>query len=129
MTTDVAVARRLLELVPDVPTATWGRDELRTGQMWNSNAVVSWLIIRAGLDPRPRRRPPGVVPPGGTRESSRRDAANVATSQQPQIVRLLAELVPYPGMGRELDQTPRLFPLVVAPDRSHAVLRDDRRRL
>ena len=28
-------ARRLLELVPNVPTLAWGRDELGTGEMWN----------------------------------------------------------------------------------------------
>jgi hypothetical protein len=43
------VARRLLTLVPTVPTAVWGRDELRTGEMWNSNSVTSWLLARSGL--------------------------------------------------------------------------------
>ena len=43
-------ARRLLELVPQVPTAVWGRDELGTGEMWNSNSLISWLITRSGLD-------------------------------------------------------------------------------
>jgi hypothetical protein len=43
------LARRLVELVPSVPTAVWGRDELRTGEMWNSNSVISWLLERAGL--------------------------------------------------------------------------------
>jgi hypothetical protein len=27
-------ARRLLELVPQVPTPVWGRDELSAGEMW-----------------------------------------------------------------------------------------------
>jgi hypothetical protein len=43
-------ARRVLELVRHVPTAVWGRDELRTGEMWNSNSLTSWLIARSGLD-------------------------------------------------------------------------------
>jgi hypothetical protein len=30
-------ARRLLELVNELPRPTWGRDELGTGEMWNSN--------------------------------------------------------------------------------------------
>ena len=47
---DPACARRLLELVPQVPTAVWGRDELRAGEMWNSNSLISWLIVRTGLD-------------------------------------------------------------------------------
>lgn len=43
-------ARRIVELVRQVPTPVWGRDELRTGEMWNSNSVISWLIVSAGLD-------------------------------------------------------------------------------
>jgi hypothetical protein len=38
---DVAVAERLLELVPEVPTPVWGRDEVRAGEMWNSNSLIS----------------------------------------------------------------------------------------
>ena len=41
---------RLLELVPQVPTPVWGRDELRAGEMWNSNSVISWLVACCGLD-------------------------------------------------------------------------------
>jgi hypothetical protein len=43
-------ARGLLELVPQVPTPVWGRDELRAGEMWNSNSTISWLIARSQLD-------------------------------------------------------------------------------
>jgi hypothetical protein len=57
-------ARRLLELVPQVPTAVWGRDELRTGEMWNSNSLVSWLIARSGLDVEAVELPPGGRAPG-----------------------------------------------------------------
>ena len=52
LTDDPATARRLLELVPAVPRAVWGRDELSTGEMWNSNSVTSWLVERSGLDAR-----------------------------------------------------------------------------
>ncbi len=45
-----AQARRLLDLVPTFPTATWGRDELRTGDMWNSNSLTSWLLASTGHD-------------------------------------------------------------------------------
>ena len=41
-------AQRLLDLVPAFPTMTWGRDELDTGDMWNSNSLVSWLLARSG---------------------------------------------------------------------------------
>ena len=50
LTDDPAVAERLLDLVPSVPTAVWGRDELHAGEMWNSNSIVAWLIVSAGLD-------------------------------------------------------------------------------
>ena len=50
LTEDEAVARRLLSLAPDVPTPVWGRDELKTGDMWNSNSIVSWLLAQSGLD-------------------------------------------------------------------------------
>jgi hypothetical protein len=61
---DVAVAERLLELTPTVPTPVWGRDELRTGDMWNSNSVVSWLLRRAGVDVAPLAPPDGGRAPG-----------------------------------------------------------------
>ncbi len=57
-------ARRLLELVPDVPTPVWGRDELAAGEMWNSNSIISWLIARTGLDVESIRPPAGGRAPG-----------------------------------------------------------------
>jgi hypothetical protein len=50
LTTDEQVCRRLLDLAPDVPALTWGRDELGLGDMWNSNSVVAWLLAEAGLE-------------------------------------------------------------------------------
>jgi hypothetical protein len=64
LTEELEAARRLLELVPHVPTPTWGRDELATGEMWNSNSVVSWLVVRAGIDPARARIPRGGRAPG-----------------------------------------------------------------
>ena len=49
LTDDPFLAHRVLDLVPDVPTPVWGRDELRAGEMWNSNSLISWLIARSGL--------------------------------------------------------------------------------
>jgi hypothetical protein len=46
---DPAFAQRILDLVPLVPTPTWGRDELSTGDMWNSNSLISWLLVSAGF--------------------------------------------------------------------------------
>jgi hypothetical protein len=61
---DPDCARRLLELVPEVPTPVWGRDELRAGEMWNSNSTISWLIARSGLDVESIRLPRGGRAPG-----------------------------------------------------------------
>ena len=57
----VVRAQRVLDLVPSVPTPVWGRDELRTGEMWNSNSLISWLLARAGIDT------DGLEPPVGGR--------------------------------------------------------------
>lgn len=57
-------ARRLLALVPELPTPVWGRDELRAGEMWNSNSVISWLIVRSGLDADAVQPPKGGRAPG-----------------------------------------------------------------
>ena len=61
---DPAAGRRLIELVRSVPTPVWGRDDLRTGEMWNSNSTISWLLSRSGVDagsirPPLRGRAPG----------------------------------------------------------------------
>jgi hypothetical protein len=58
------VARRILDLVPQFPTLVWGRDELHTGDMWNSNSLVSWLLVRAGIDLAGIAPPPGGRAPG-----------------------------------------------------------------
>jgi hypothetical protein len=47
---DADVGRRLLALVPDVPRVVWGRDELGAGEMWNSNSLISWVLVRSGVD-------------------------------------------------------------------------------
>jgi hypothetical protein len=64
LTSDPRVARRLLDVIPTVPTPVWGRDELEAGEMWNSNSMTAWLIAAAGvstadLRPPSRGRAPG----------------------------------------------------------------------
>ena len=49
ITDDPEVVRDILDLVAAVPTPVWGRDELGTGEMWNSNSVVSWVLEQAGV--------------------------------------------------------------------------------
>lgn len=61
---DSALAERLLERVLAVPTPVWGRDELRAGEMWNSNSVTAWLLARVGLDPAAVALPPDGRAPG-----------------------------------------------------------------
>jgi hypothetical protein len=64
LSTSVDQARRLLGLVPQVPTLVWGRDELKSGEMWNSNSIVSWLLARAGLEVASIKPPTGGRAPG-----------------------------------------------------------------
>jgi hypothetical protein len=47
---DPDVARRVLAVVPEVPRVVWGRDELGAGEMWNSNSLTSWALVRSGID-------------------------------------------------------------------------------
>jgi hypothetical protein len=57
-------ARRVLELVAQVPTPVWGRDELGAGEMWNSNSVIAWVIARSGIDADSIQPPAGGRAPG-----------------------------------------------------------------
>jgi len=57
-------ARRVLELVAEVPTPVWGRDELRAGEMWNSNSIIAWTLARAGVDVSAVHPPEGGRAPG-----------------------------------------------------------------
>ena len=64
LSNDPECMRRVIELVAEVPTPVWGRDELETGEMWNSNSVISWLLSRSGLDAGSIRPPIGGRAPG-----------------------------------------------------------------
>src|SRR4051812_15440794 len=64
LTTDEAYARRVLELVGQVPTPVWGRDELDTGEMWNSNSIVAWVLARSGIEAADIHPPAGGRAPG-----------------------------------------------------------------
>jgi hypothetical protein len=73
---DPAVACRLLDLVPLVPTPVWGRDELGSGEMWNSNSLISWLAVSTGIDLERARLPEGGRAPGW--------AAGIAAASHPE---------------------------------------------
>lgn len=64
LTDDVSLAQRVLELVPEVPTPVWGRDELGAGEMWNSNSLISWLLVRSGIGVEAADLPVGGRAPG-----------------------------------------------------------------
>jgi len=64
LSTDPDVAQRLFSLVPEVPILTWGRDESRAGEMWNSNSIIAWLLARSGVDATAIRPPSGGRAPG-----------------------------------------------------------------
>jgi hypothetical protein len=64
LTSDPGLARHVLVLVPRAPTPVWGRDELRSGEMWNSNSLTSWLLARAGLSAEAIHLPAGGRAPG-----------------------------------------------------------------
>jgi hypothetical protein len=64
VTDDPPQAAAVLALLPQVPPLTWGRDELGTGDMWNSNSLVAWALARSGhemdaITPPPNGRAPG----------------------------------------------------------------------
>jgi len=81
----IEVAERILEVVPAFPTLVWGRDELDTGDMWNSNSLISWLLVRAGMDPADTGPPRGGRAPGwdaGVIAASR-DQVGSSADQEP----------------------------------------------
>jgi hypothetical protein len=80
VTDDAAYAQRLLELAPQVPTPVWGRDELRAGEMWNSNSTISWLLARSGLDVK------SILLPSGGRAPGWNAGIAIARRQQPYAV-------------------------------------------
>jgi hypothetical protein len=61
---DPATARRLLESADLLPRLIWGRDQLGSGEMWNSNSVISWLLARSGLPMDEIQAPEGGRAPG-----------------------------------------------------------------
>lgn len=61
---DLSVARRILDVLPSIPTPVWGRDELGTGEMWNSNSVISWALACGGAEVETIRCPAGGRAPG-----------------------------------------------------------------
>jgi hypothetical protein len=63
-TEDPTVVATVMQALEEVPPLVWGRDEVRVGDMWNSNSVVAWALARAGHDMGAIRPPPGGRAPG-----------------------------------------------------------------
>jgi hypothetical protein len=59
-------AQSVLDLLSAFPTRTWGRDEQATGDMWNSNSLISWALVRSGHDITEIRFPENGRAPGWT---------------------------------------------------------------
>jgi hypothetical protein len=93
LSSDLRDARRLLELVPQMPVLVWGRDEQGAGEMWNSNSMVSWLIARTGLDVDSIKPPAGGRAPGWN--------AGVLVASKESVSRVA--LQPMPGVDQQLE--------------------------
>jgi hypothetical protein len=94
LTNDPSLAQRILELVSDVPTPVWGRDELRAGEMWNSNSLISWLIARSGVGVEAVHPPAGGRAPGwraGLVVARREERARQAAALPRQFGRTIGE--------------------------------------
>lgn len=64
ITRDSPKVNEILGVLPLVPRPVWGRDDLHTGDMWNSNSVISWSLARADLLAPAGRPPQGGRAPG-----------------------------------------------------------------
>ena len=83
ISSDVNLAQGLIDLVPSVPGLIWGRDELGTGEMWNSNSVISWLLARCGIAMESIQPPSGGRAPGWKAGLIVAQHANGPTSDEP----------------------------------------------
>jgi hypothetical protein len=84
LSSDEDRARRVLDLVAQVPTPVWGRDQFRTGEMWNSNSVIAWVIARSGIDTE------SIQPPAGGRAPGWQAGLAVARRQDQEAARAAA---------------------------------------
>jgi hypothetical protein len=103
---DPVRARRILDLVPSVPAPVWGRDQLDTGEMWNSNSVTSWLLSVGGIDTVPIHPPRGGRAPGW-------DAGLVVAARNGPTL-LVTPDAPRPGLSPLPAGRPRAHPRPVA---------------
>ena len=79
---DLETGRRLLELTSTVPGLVWGRDESGVGDMWNSNSVISWLLVRSGVPME------SITPPHGGRAPGWEAGLFVASLARPETLEI-----------------------------------------
>lgn len=84
---DATRTTNLLALVHQVPPLTWGRDELGLGEMWNSNSIIAWLLLRSGHDLRDVRPPSGGRAPGWDSGIALARSTDTAPPPPPPILR------------------------------------------
>jgi hypothetical protein len=89
LSTDSQTAHRILDVVRQIPTPIWGRDEFDTGEMWNSNAVIAWVIAKSGIDVEAIQPPAGGRAPGWAAglEVARRGDSGAAQSGRSTVSR------------------------------------------
>lgn len=63
-TDEAATVAAVLDVLPQLPALTWGRDELGAGEMWNSNSAIAWALACTGHDMDAIRPPRGGRAPG-----------------------------------------------------------------
>jgi len=80
-TEDPVRVAAVLDVLRETPALTWGRDEMRAGEMWNSNSAVAWALARAGHDMDAIGPPRGGRAPGWAAglELARRQAEDGST--------------------------------------------------
>lgn len=64
VSSDAARAAAVLRRVREAPALVWGRDQLGTGDMWNSNSLVAWLLAGSGHEMAAIGPPDGGRAPG-----------------------------------------------------------------
>jgi len=81
LSTDGTCAHHVLDATASVPALVWGRDLLATGEMWNSNSIIAWILERSGIDAAAIHPPSGGRAPGWQAgiTAARRAPAQTAT--------------------------------------------------
>lgn len=64
ITDNLKQSRAIIENILSIPTPVWGRDELKAGEMWNSNSVISWVLLKSGVNITSLHPPRGGRAPG-----------------------------------------------------------------